>query len=514
MRSTVEEKRILLRKDLVAMKKGMIKRTLGMILAAALALTITGPTSVVSASAVTNPPLHAQLPMTSRPDNPAVIPEGLNIDWNHRYTFAELEGQLAKLAETYPKFSELYSIGTSWQEGDLWCLEITNEAVSKESKTGIGVFANIHGGERESASSAMYTAWWLLLNSSDPYVQGLLDRYVIYVVPVINPDGYEQSFVNNNRPNLRPRDWNGDGVPFSDPYTDINGDGYIATIYRGKAGDTPSTSMAKFGMESSDWDKNGILGDDPRTSGIDMNRTFNYQWNRFDIETENTQVIGNNSWSSAGPDAASEPEIKALQDFLYKTEMNALTTLHTGIQCVLYPWCYRPYDANNPKDDEIPFMKETAAKMAKVYQDYTGRGFYTKSSYEDYPTSSEMIDYAYGRFNIHAYTIEVYDAGKSENGDISACKWEDNLPEATWVFYSQKDIKEKLKLDPATLKDANGKPLAADEGLWFYTSSTAQMVDKAPENQDIMVKGARDAILTMIESEPNGDGYQRPYYVK
>ena len=40
------------------------------------------------------------------------------------------------------------------------------------------------------------------------------------------------------------------------------------------------------------------------------------------------------------------------------------------------------------------------------------------------------------------------------------------------------------------------------------------MVDKAPENQDIMVKGARDAILTMIESEPHGDGYQRPYYVK
>ena len=358
----------------------------------------------------------------------------------------------------------------------------------------------------------MYTAWWLTLNSGDDYVKGLLDKYVIYVIPVINPDGYEQSFVNNNRPNLRPRDLNGDGVPFSDPYTDINGDGYIATLYRGKADDTPSTKLARFGMESPDWDKNGKLGDDPRSSGIDMNRTFNYQWNRFDIETVDTQVVGNNSWSSAGAGPATEPEIQAVQDFLYATPMHAMTTLHTGIQCVLYPWCYRTYDADNPKDGEIPFMAETAEKMAKQFQATTGRGFYWKSSYEDYPTSAEMIDYAYGRLNIHAYTIEVYNGGTS--GNIEDCKWENKLPEPTWVFYSQEDIRTKLGLDPAALTDADGSPLAEDEGLWFYTSSVAQMVDKAPDDQATMVKGARDAILTMIESEPHGQGAVVPRYKK
>ena len=115
--------------------------------------------------------------------------------------------------------TELYSIGRTHQERDLWCLEITNEATPKEGKTGIGVLANIHGGERESAASGLYTAWWLTLCSSDEYVKSLLDNYVVYVVPVINPDGYEQSFVINTRQNLRPRDLNGDGIPFSDPYT-------------------------------------------------------------------------------------------------------------------------------------------------------------------------------------------------------------------------------------------------------------------------------------------------------
>ena len=234
-----------------------------------------------------------RLSLDARPDAPSEIPEGLDIDWNARYTFAELEAQLSQMAEQYPDITDLYSIGTTWQERDLWCLEITNKAIPAEEKTGIGVFANIHGGERESASSAMYTAWWLTLCSGDAYVKGLLDAYTIYVIPVINPDGYEQSFVVNTRPNLRPQDANGNNIPFSDPYTDIDGDGFIATLYRGKADDTPSRDLPVFGMESPDWDENGVLGDDPRTSGIDMNRTFDYQWNRYDIETKDGQQVGN-----------------------------------------------------------------------------------------------------------------------------------------------------------------------------------------------------------------------------
>ena len=454
------------------------------------------------------------LSMDARPDAPSEIPEGLDIDWNYRYTFAELEGQLAQLAETYPDITSLYSIGTSWQERDLWCMELTNKAIPAGEKTGIGVFANIHGGERESASSAMYTAWWLALCSDDDYVKGLLDNYIIYVIPVINPDGYEQSFVINNRPNLRPRDANGDNIPYSDPYTDIDGDGFIATLYRGTADDTPSRDLPVFGMESPDWDENGILGDDPRMSGIDMNRTFDYQWNRYDIETKDGQQVGNVNWTTAGTAPATEPEIKALQQFLYEHEIDALVSLHTGIQSVLYPWCYRAYDANDPDDAEIPFMKETAAKMAQVFQDYTGRGFYSMSSNEDYPTAAELIDYAYGRYNIHAYTIEVYSPGKSEDGDISACKWENTMPEAKWVFYSRDEIRDVLGLDPDAITDSEGVGLAADEGLWFYTSPTNQMVNRAPEEQDVMVRGCRDAILTMIESEPSGSGYQNPGYYK
>lgn len=199
---------------------------------------------------------------------------------------------------------------------------------------------------------------------------------------------------------------------------------------------------------------------------------------------------------------------------MYTHDIDALVSLHTGIQSVLYPWCYRAYDAENPDDAEIPFMKQTAAQMAQAFQDYTGRGFYSMSSNEDYPTAAELIDYAYGRYNIHAYTIEVYSPGKSENGDISSCKWENTMPEAKWVFYSRDEIRDTLGLDPDAITDKDGVGLAADEGLWFYTSPTNQMVSRAPEEQDVMVRGCRDAILTMLESEPSGAGYQHPGFYK
>lgn len=440
--------------------------------------------------------------------------EGVVIDWSVRYAYAEIEDQLKSINAVYPEITSLYPIGRSWQERSLWCMEITNPAVAKEEKTGIAVMANIHGGERESAASAMYFAWWLTENSASDEVQAILDNYTVYVIPVINPDGYEQSFVYNTRPNLRPMDNNGDGGPFSDPYADVDGDGYIATLYRGVADSQPDPrKTASFGMESPDWDNNGILGDDARNSGIDMNRTFDYQWNRFDIETVGSEngVIGCNAWFSAGSSAATEPEVQAVQNFLLNNEIDALATLHTGIQCVLYPWCYRPYDEQTDSGD-IPYMQEVAANMAAAYQETTGRGFYSKSSYEDYPTSAELIDYAYGRLNIKAYTIEVYNGGKSKSGDISECKWENTLPEAKWVFYTQDQLAD-MGYDPASLTDKKGVGLAEGEGLWFYTSPTAQMVDKTPEDQELMAEGCKDALLVMIASEPYGEGYTKPEYL-
>ena len=49
--------------------------------------------------------------------------------------------------------------------------------------------------------------------------------------------------------------------------------------------------------------------------------------------------------------------------------------------------------------------------------------------------------------------------------------------------------------------------------MMIPASATAQMVDKAPENQTLMAEGCRDALLVMIDSEPSGAGYTKPDYL-
>ena len=414
-------------------------------------------------------------------------PKSADIDWTVRHDLEFYKTTMDQLAKDYPNVAKVYSIGHSWRERDLWTIEITSQS-NTAKKTGIYVVGNIHGNEHESAESAMYTAWWLVTNSKEKEVQDLLGKYIIYVTPVMNPDGYVASFQYPVRQNMRPTDANGDGKVFSDPYFDVNGDGFISDIYTG-AKDSKVEDRKKVGVESKDFDENGIPGDDPKRSKIDMNRTFDYMWNYMDADSD--PVRGGDAFGRtymAGP--ATEPEVRAVQMFMLSHPVYALATLHTGEQSVLYPWCYTD---EHVKDYD--FMKSTAIKMVEAAEKTTGRPFYEKQSFADYPTAAEMIDWAYGRLGIHAYTIEVYAGGVSAaSGDDSETHlWGNAYPEDKWEYVG----------DWQGLKD-----------VWFFTSGYVQMSGKVPPDQDKIVAGTKDAILEMIKSEPHGDGPVVPEYFK
>lgn len=417
---------------------------------------------------------------------PGFAATGLDdIDWAV-YHDVDFYGQtLHTLAENYPDIVKVYTIGHSWRERQLWTAEITGTGT--EPKTGIYIVGNIHGGENEGAISAMYFAWWLVTNSEDAAVKDILDKYIIYVTPVMNPDGYAASAIYNTRQNLRPRDANGDGKVFSDPYTDTNGDGFISEIYTG-AQDSKVEDRIYVGMESPDWDQNGIPGDDPKNSGIDLNRTFDYMWNYLDVDAD--PILGEDIFKRAGPDAASEPEVQAVQNFMIYHPVHAVLSLHTGEQSVLYPWCY----TQEPTKDN-DFFEGVAQKMIAAYEEVTGRPAYEKQSAHDYQTDSEMIDWAYGRLGIHAYTMEVYAPGEpaTEGDDSETHTWGNKLPEVKWEYVG----------DWQGLKD-----------VWFKTNSTAQMVRTAPPDQDKLVEGTKNAILELIKSEPYGEGPVVPEYLK
>lgn len=58
-----------------------------------------------------------------------------DLDFKERHTLEQIEKSLSSLAKTYPEITDLFSIGSSWQENEIWCLKIT----TKNKKVQIGI---------------------------------------------------------------------------------------------------------------------------------------------------------------------------------------------------------------------------------------------------------------------------------------------------------------------------------------------------------------------------------------
>ncbi len=441
----------------------------------------------------------AGLASANRPVRPPAV------DWTQMMSYDQMSQLLKDLNTTYPQTTKLFSIGHTWQERELWCLELSAPIFATKHKTGVAMFGNIHGGEQQSGMGAAYTAWWLATQyGKDAKATKILSKYNVYIVPLINPDGYERSFLISTRQNMRPTDKNGVAGPFSDPRVDTNGDGVIATIYQQNTGTPPDVGTIVTGANPDptnivafhpatqptgtiyeslgDPDHNGLWADDDFGSLVDMNRNFDYLWNFHDVSV--IPNLGANAWNSAGPDAASEPEVQAVQDFLITHPVAALSTLHTGEQSVLWPWCYTPA----PTTDDA-FMGATSAAMAAAWTSTTGRGMYTMTSYDDYPTSAELIDWAWGRLHIHAYTQEVYQNYNANNPDT----WYPRAsPPDQWIY----------------MGDWQGQ-----HNIWFRNTGNAQLQGDAVPYQDKLVAGVKDSFVVMAFSEPSGPGAIVPDWI-
>jgi hypothetical protein len=439
------------------------------------------------------------------PSSPNATPPA--IDWtgspdNMHLTYDQMSQMLQDLNTQYPNITKLFSIGHSWQERQLWCLQLSAPIAAAGNKTAVAMFGNIHGGEQQSGQSAAYTAWYLATQyGKDPAVTKLLSKYNVYIVPLINPDGYDWSFYVSTRQNMRPTDKNGVGGPFSDPRADTNGDGFIAQIYQQNTGSPPEVGTIVTGNNPDptnilafhpatqptgtiyesmgDPDGNGLWADDSWGSTVDMNRNFDYLWNYHNVGV--IPNLGANAWNSAGPDAASEPEVQAVQNFLKTHPVRALSTLHTGEQSVLWPWCYSP----EPTTDDA-FMQSVSEAMADVYTADTGRGMYTLRSYDDYPTAAELIDFGWGRLNIHSYTQEVYAGGGSAPSPTSY-RWGAAFPTPPdqWIY----------------MGDWQGQT-----NIWFQNRGSDQMLGHTVPDEELLDQAIKDGFLVMANSEPSGLG--------
>nr|XP_033777594.1 carboxypeptidase D [Geotrypetes seraphini] len=136
--------------------------------------------------------------------------------YNRYYHYEELSERLHSLAETYPHQARLFSIGKSVQGRELWVLRITGEPEAQiPDRPQVKYVGNMHGDEAVSRQVLIYLADYLLRGyGHELRLTRLLNTTDIYILPSLNPDGFEIASEGDctssrgGRENARGRDLN------------------------------------------------------------------------------------------------------------------------------------------------------------------------------------------------------------------------------------------------------------------------------------------------------------------
>uniref|UniRef100_A0A8D3B7U8 Carboxypeptidase D, a n=1 Tax=Scophthalmus maximus TaxID=52904 RepID=A0A8D3B7U8_SCOMX len=115
--------------------------------------------------------------------------------YDRYYDYANLTARLQSLAQAYPHIADLSSVGESAEGRQLWVMRITREPrADSPGKPRFKYVGNMHGDETVSRQVLVYLVEHLLTRyAEEPRVAELVNTTDIYVMPSMNPDGFERS---------------------------------------------------------------------------------------------------------------------------------------------------------------------------------------------------------------------------------------------------------------------------------------------------------------------------------
>ncbi len=340
------------------------------------------------------------------------------MDFNHYFTNEELSSMLEEWGKQFPNLIHVGSIGTSHEGRPIWLMTLTNYSTGSDAeKPAIWIDANIHATEITGTTCALFIAYHLLNGyGTDQQITRQLDQSVYYIVPRVNPDGSAWAMAASPRyvrSGVRPYPWeekdeglfsqdiNGDGKILQIRVQDPNGDWKISTLdprlMEKRAPNDNGGTYYRLFPEALIEAYDGYLIKMARPlEGLDFNRNFPFQW-RAEGEQD-----------GAGPYPNSEPETRALADFVVKhPNINFAITFHTSSRVILRPYSTKSDDDMNTED--LWIYKKIGEIGTKI------TGYRCVSTYHDFKyhpkevTTGAFDDWMYDQFGIFTYTIELWD---------------------------------------------------------------------------------------------------------
>ncbi|XP_017836069.2 zinc carboxypeptidase-like [Drosophila busckii] len=270
--------------------------------------------------------------------------------WKRYNNLAEIEDWLDDILARYPKVTEGFVIGKSYEGRPIRGIKISY----KIGNPGVFIESNIHA--REWITSATAT-WFIneLLSSNEELVRELAESHDWYIVPVLNVDGFVYSHEKDR-------------------------------LWRKTRQPSAGSSCV----------------------GADANRNYNSHW------MENGGASADPCAEDyAGPFPFSEPEAKAMAEFIsgIKDKLNVLLAFHSYSQLLLSPYGHSsevvPYNHKDLMQVAKAYADAVQAlPYGTIYQYGTSAGLL-------YPASGATLDWAYNEQYIRiSYTIEFRDTGK------------------------------------------------------------------------------------------------------
>ncbi|HNQ24184.1 MAG TPA: M14 family zinc carboxypeptidase [Phycisphaerae bacterium] len=133
-------------------------------------------------------------------------------------TYAEIGPTLLSYETSYPTLAKRYNIGSSYQGRSLWAIRLSDNVLVEEDEPEFKYISTMHGDEIVGTKMCMMLIDWLLTNyGTDPDATNIIDNVELWIVPLMNPDGYDRS--PRIRENAQGYDLNRNFPDYGDPNT-------------------------------------------------------------------------------------------------------------------------------------------------------------------------------------------------------------------------------------------------------------------------------------------------------
>jgi murein tripeptide amidase MpaA len=340
-----------------------------------------------------------------------------DIKFDRYYRYDELTNLLQDFAETYPNLVQLESIGKSYEGRYIWVLAVTNfDTGSDKEKPALWVDGNIHSAELSGSTACLYHLHTLIEGyGNDEQITRCLDTRVTYICPRINPDGAEWALADiprfvrsSTRPypyledpveGLTTEDIDGDGRVLTMRVPDPNGtwkthpDEPRLMVHRDpvEVGGTYYRLLPEGRLTNYDGFTINIL---PPKEGLDLNRNFPMEWK------------GESEQKGAGPYPTSEPEIRAVVDFItVHNNIGSTISFHTYSGVLLRPYASQADDAL-PAEDLWTYQK--VGEKGTEITGYPNISIFHDFKYHPKQVITGGFDWTYDHLGMFMWAVEIW----------------------------------------------------------------------------------------------------------